>query len=59
MFNIFNRFYYISMSQNEKQLLQELEFLGDHWARQDQENTVKVFEIIAHDEKLQNARESV
>ncbi len=45
--------------QNEKQLLQELEVLGDHWARQDQENTVKVFEIIAHDERLQNARESV
>ncbi|CAB4424672.1 unnamed protein product [Rhizophagus irregularis] len=46
------------LRKNEKQLLQELEVLGDHWARQDQENTVKVFEIIAHDEKLQNARES-
>ncbi|CAG8563723.1 16111_t:CDS:10 [Funneliformis caledonium] len=46
------------LKKNEKQLLQELEVLGDHWARQDQENTVKVFEIIAHDERLQNARES-
>ncbi|CAJ0843289.1 12120_t:CDS:10 [Entrophospora sp. SA101] len=46
------------LKKNEKELLQELQVLGDHWTRQDEENTRKVFEIIAQDERLQIARES-
>lgn len=45
--------------KNEKELLQEIQVLGEYWTREDEENTQKVFEIIALDEKIQIATELV
>nr|CAG8594189.1 10825_t:CDS:10 [Entrophospora candida] len=45
------------LKKSEKELSQEIQVLGEYWTRKDEENTQKVFEIIAQDERIQIAME--